>query len=103
MALISKENTIEESVRCLRKLPEDGGIVLFSYKRNRSVTILKSPDRGYQLVENGYNRKEYEVSTIAALQKKLKSLINREFRRSRKIRLYKISTPEDLSKNYQKI
>lgn len=58
-----------------------------TYKRNRLVRFVKLSDSRFRIHEAGYRVETFEASS-SKMRKLLKSLIKREFPRSRKIRLY---------------
>ena len=102
MALINKDAALREALRIIEKCREDSGVELLSYKRNRTVALIRRAGSAVSVRENGYLVEECTVC-LQELPKLLKSCIHREFPRSRKIRLYKISDPEDLERTRQKI
>lgn len=102
MALINIGSILNESIRVLRKAGESGGVGLFSYKRNRRVVLVKLTNETCLIKENGYVQQE-KVVKITAVEKDLRSIIKREFPRSRKIRLYKFSNEDELKTEYKKI
>ncbi len=102
MALINITTLLTEVKRTLKKISFPGGIELLSYKRNRGIAILPQEDLTCVIKEFGYREQE---KTIPAdrLAKELKTMIKREFPRSRKVRLIKISHPSELERIHQKI
>ncbi|MFW6324868.1 MAG: hypothetical protein ACOC0U_07375 [Desulfovibrionales bacterium] len=69
-------------------------IDLRTYKRNRSVVIIRRGPDTFQLEERGYEANTFEVSS-KGLVKILKILLKREFPRSNKIRLYQLGRYEE--------
>jgi hypothetical protein len=65
-----------------------------SYKRNRSVLFVKLDASHVFIVEDGFEKNEFQVA-LDALPKLLKKLLKREFPRSRKIRLYDLGLYDD--------
>ena len=102
MALISIDNIRQETLRSLKKSQPEGGVILLSYKRNRSLALIKINANCFRLLENGYLQEENLVS-LDQLEKKLKTCIKREFPRSRKVRLVKFTSTAELEKQRQKI
>ncbi len=102
MALINIDNALHEVKRKLKKCEIKGGLELMSYKRNRTVAIVKEEDGRFTVLENGYEKAEQRF-VEDELIKKLKSIIKREFPRSRKIRIFKFSNPIELERIHQKI
>ena len=95
MALINIDSVLRNLLPKLEKLDPPQGLVLLSYKRNRSIAVLLLGDDTFLVRERGY-REEEKVVAKAELQKYLKALMKYEFPRSRKIRLYQIDKPKDL-------
>jgi hypothetical protein len=75
---------------------------ILSYKRNRGIEILLRDSDTIWVRERGYVEEEYLIDR-EGLPKLLKSLLKREFPRSRKIRLYQISSPEELGQTRKKL
>jgi hypothetical protein len=86
----------------LKKIEAPGGIELLSYKRNRSIAIIKKGATLVEVREDGYVRQVLEL-TPEQLGKELKTMIKREFPRSRKIRVFKFADPQELARERQKI
>lgn len=101
MALVNKTSVIKDSLRMLKKCPVSSGIGLFSYKRNRKVYLRKKETGQILLREEGYITEERIIET-EKLEKELRTIVKREFPRSRKIRLYRMGEDE-LELSYQKI
>ncbi|MBM9537568.1 hypothetical protein [Desulfobulbus alkaliphilus] len=93
---------ISDSLRALKKIQPPGGIELLSYKRNRGIALIKKQDDLVEIREHGYEEQVLEV-TIDKLEKELKTMIKREFPRSRKVRLIKFADPRELERERQKI
>ncbi|MBC8208877.1 MAG: hypothetical protein H8E79_06905 [Desulfobulbaceae bacterium] len=71
----------------LKKLSVGQRLELWTFKKDRSLIIVKLADDMLQVVENGYARAEYMVAS-AQLKKLLKTLLKKEFPRSNKVHLY---------------
>jgi len=71
----------------LDKLPSGHALDLRTYKRNRSVIIVKRSDDTYRIIEDGFSRDRFTVPA-GKLKKTLQKLLKKEFPRSRKVRLY---------------
>ena len=102
MALINIDNVLHEVKRKLKSCAIGGGLELMSYKRNRTIAIVKEEDGRFFVIENGYEKAE-QLVVEDELLKKLKPIIKREFPRSRKIRIFKFSTSSELERIHQKI
>lgn len=102
MALVNIDTALRDAVKIMHTRPENGGVELLSYKRNRTVALTRSSDSTIRIQENGYVIEDVEIA-MSELSKKLKTIIKREFPRSRKIRFFKFSSPEELNRIRQKI
>jgi hypothetical protein len=103
MSLVNIGTVLAHALRLLDKTGPPGGIELLSYKRNRTVTILHNGHSGmYYFRERGYEEQDLTV-TARELPRLLKSAIRREFPRSRKVRIFKITDPDQLDRDRQKI
>jgi len=102
MALINKDAVLKDCLRTLKKVKVHEGIELLSYKRNRTIGIIKLSEDRFLVKENGYVIEEL-VIPLAKLAKILKLKIKREFPRSRKVRLFRFHDPVELDREKQKI
>ncbi|NDV22923.1 hypothetical protein [Desulfovibrio sp. JC022] len=93
--MIDKASAIENIMRKLKKIPAGQGLDLRTYKRDRSVAIMRTGVDSFSVVENGFDNEQFEED-FKGLKKLLKKLLKREFPRSNKIRVYDISE-RDLS------
>ncbi len=91
--MVNKENLISLLRPRLKKLKIGQGIDLRTYKRNRSVLILKIDEETFKFVERGFFEEEFIVKE-RDLEKYIKRMLKREFPRSHKIRLYSVSGDE---------
>lgn len=105
MALIPIQSALATAMKALDTLPENGAIVLFSYKRNRKIIIIKRDTKTRDLIEDGYvkQKKRMKNKSNKSIEKELKTVIKREFPRSRKVRLYKFANIIEFHDSYQKI
>ena len=96
--MIDKTNIIETVLQKMKGLAVGHHLDLRTYKRDRSVVIVKGKDDSYLVVEDGFYKEKYEVKH-GKLKRLLKSLLKKEFPRSNKIRLYVMGAydPEDHS------
>lgn len=101
MALVSIDLVISQTIKFLDLAPTGGGVELMSYKRNRTIAIIKNL-KDLTVIENGYEENNITIS-YEALAKDLKKRIKREFPRSRKVRLVKFSDISELERVRQKI
>ncbi len=85
--MIDKTRIVDAVCERLKTLPVSHCLDLRTYKRNRSVMITKLAEDDLLVVENGYFKERFQVKP-EKLRKLLKTLMKKEFPRSRKIRLY---------------
>ena len=85
--MIDKTKIIETVRERLEKLPLGHYIDLKTYKRNRTVIIVKVDEKKLLVIENGYFKDRFLI-TPDKLKKLLNILLKKEFPRSKKIRLY---------------
>ena len=85
--MIDKTRIIDTVLERLKRLPVSHYLDLRTYKRNRSVVIVKMAEEDLLVIENGFFKERFRVRP-EKLKKLLKSLMKKEFPRSRKIRLY---------------
>lgn len=102
MALINIASILNETLRILNQTTPPGGVELLSYKRNRGIAIVKIGTDEIRLLERGYQEQTMDIS-LPQLSKVLKSMIKREFPRSRKVRMIKFQDPKTLERTRQKI
>ena len=75
------------------KLGVGQGLDLRTYKRDRSVAVVRQGEDAFEVREDGFDQKTH-VSDLKGLKRLLKKLLKREFPRSRKIRLHPLSPGE---------
>ena len=85
--MIDKTKIVDTVFERLPKLPENHYLDLRTYKRNRSVIIVKKADEDLLVIQDGYEKQRFKIK-VAKLKKLLKTLLKKEFPRSNKIRLY---------------
>lgn len=102
MALVNISTVLADTRRTLKKIDPPGGIELLSYKRNRGIAIIKKENGEIEIREHGYKEQCLRISQDK-LAKELKTMLKREFPRSRKVRLIKFDDPGELDRLYQKI
>lgn len=85
--MIDKTKIVDTVVERLKKLPVSHYLDLRTYKRNRSVVIVKQAEDDLLVIEDGYFKERFRVGP-EKLKRVLKALLRKEFPRSRKIRLY---------------
>lgn len=102
MALVNKSVILSYTLRELQKTPLSSCVGLYSYKRNRKVIICKNSAQTYHIVVDGYVVSEKEINK-KSVEKELRTIIKREFPRSRQIRFYRLSVADSEKIDYQKI
>jgi len=85
--MIDKTKIIDAVCERLEKLPLGHYLDLKTYKRNRTVMIVKVDVKELLVIEDGYFKDRFLI-TPDKLRKLLKTLLRKEFPRSQKIRLY---------------
>lgn len=85
--MIDKTKIIDAVCERLEKLPLGHYIDLKTYKRNRTVIIVKIDEKALLVIEDGYFKNRFLI-TYDKLKKLLKTLLKKEFPNSKKIRLY---------------
>jgi hypothetical protein len=102
MALLNREAVVKKIVMAITKLEASHGFEILSYKRDRGIDILRMGEESVWIREHGYREEDFELP-ITELAKRLKSLIKYEFPRSRKLRVYQISCPDELNRPRKKL
>jgi hypothetical protein len=85
--MIDKTKIIDTVLERLEKLPLGHYLDLKTYKHNRTVIIVKIDEKKLMVIEDGYFKDRFLIKPDK-LKKLLKTLLKREFPRSKKIRLY---------------
>jgi len=85
--MIDKTKIIDTVLERLEKLSLGHYLDLKTYKRNRTVIIVKIDEKKLMVIEDGYFKDRFLIKPDK-LKKLLKTLLKREFPRSKKIRLY---------------
>jgi hypothetical protein len=94
MALINMGAIPKQIITLLNK--NIHGVELLTYKRNRGITITKDERCLLHVSERGYHEEQWVIDQTS-LPKLLKTLLKREFPRSRKARLYQLKSPEEFN------
>lgn len=87
--MIDKDSAIETVMRKLKKIQVGCGLDLRTYKRDRSVIIMRSAEDSFSVIEDGFCKESFSVD-FKGMKKLLKKLVKVEFPRSNKIRVYEI-------------
>lgn len=102
MSLVNIDSLQRHVLQILAKTKAPAGVELSSYKRNRSIAVSILPDQQVSIRENGYIEQEMRVER-KELPKLLKTMIKREFPRSRKVRVHKFLDPLELDRPRKKL
>ena len=102
MALINIDMVQKKVLSLLKGMEPPRGVDILSYKRNRGITLLLINKNYIGVRERGYCDQDLKVDK-ENLPKLLKSMIKREFPRSRKVRLYQLAGPEEIDTPRKKL
>nr|WP_321513651.1 hypothetical protein [uncultured Pseudodesulfovibrio sp.] len=81
---------IPNTLTRLKKLAPGSGLELLTYKRDRSIHIVKSDDDAFIITESGFQENVFS-SDLKSMKKLLRTLLKREFPRSNKVRVQEFS------------
>ncbi len=84
--MLDKATAVQKVLRCLRKMEIGDSLELLTWKKDRSLLLVKQSGEKVVVVERGFVEEEYQVE-FNKLKKLLKSLLKREFPCSHKIRI----------------
>ena len=98
MSLVPINSVLRHTLQLLAKIDPPGGLELLSYKRNRTVAILVLENDLVQVRERGYVNQTITIPR-AQLNRTLKSMIKKEFPRSRQVRVFKLSDPGQVDRD----
>jgi hypothetical protein len=102
MALVNIESVQQRILDQLKKTPEGQGFEILSYKRNRGISLIRTGTNLVNVRERGYRERRITV-TLTVLPKILRSMMNTEFPRSRKVRVYRLASAEAADREMKKI
>jgi len=85
--MIDKTKIIDAVTERLKNLPTRHYLDLRTYKRNRSILIVKMDEDDLLIIEDGFFKERFRINSDK-LRKLLSALLKKEFPRSHKIRLY---------------
>jgi len=85
--MIDKSAVIRTVLERLAKLPVGHYLDLRTYKRDRSVIIIKGEGEDLLVIEDGFYHESFMIKT-GGLKGLMKKLLKKEFPRSNKVRLY---------------
>ncbi|WP_031482807.1 hypothetical protein [Maridesulfovibrio frigidus] len=87
--MIDKASAIETILRKLKKTQVGRGLDMRTYKRDRSLVIMRTGDDSFSVAQDGFAKERF-ATDFKGLKKLLKKLVKQEFPRSNKIRIYEI-------------
>lgn len=85
--MVDKDVFLKVILKKAEKLPLGHYLDIRTYKRNRSVLLIREEEDLFRIIENGFYQNEFRV-TFKELKKIFKKLLKIEFPRSHKIRIY---------------
>ena len=98
LPVIDKTKASEAVLERLEELPVGHYLELRTYKRNRSLYIVKKGEDDFLIIEDGYVKERFCVGHDK-LKKSLATLLRKEFPRSHKVRLYVMGMFKEEAKN----
>ena len=98
MSMLDIKHFTKTPVERLRKLNIGDKIVLLTYKKDRKIIITKNDDNTYDVLEDGFEIKEFLAVEHSKLEKLLKQLQYVEFPRSNKYFMEIIPVPKKQNK-----
>ena len=87
--MISKDNIINVLEKKIEKLPVNHCLDIRTYKRNRGVLIIKESITKLHIIENWFEKHIFNIF-LKDFKKTFKTILKREFPRSRKVRVYNL-------------
>ena len=84
--MLDKATAVQEVLRRLRKMEAGDSLELLTWKKDRSLLLVKQSENEVVIYERGFIEEEYLVN-FNKLKKLLKTLLKREFPRTYKIRV----------------
>lgn len=84
--MLDRATAVQDVMRRLQKMESGDFLELLTWKKDRSLLLIKQKDDDLLVYERGFVEEEYRVK-YSKLKKLLKTLLKREFPRSHKIRV----------------
>ena len=84
--MLDKATAVQEVIRRLQKMDVGDSLELLTWKKDRSLLLVKQGVDKVVVYERGFVEDEYQVD-FSKLKKLFKTLLKREFPRSHKIRV----------------
>ncbi|MGB9755543.1 MAG: hypothetical protein ACPLXO_01555 [Desulfurella sp.] len=98
--MIEKENFLSIIEKKAKQLEEGQYLDIRSYKRNRSVLLIKLKDK-YRIIENGFRKIDLSID-YSNLKGVFKTIERIEFPRSHIVRIYKMDNFDEAKINLQR-
>ncbi len=89
MSMLDKATAVQEVLRRMKKMDSGESLELLTWKKDRSLLLVKQSRDEIYVYERGFVEQEYRVAA-GKLKKLLKTLLKREFPRSHKIRMMRL-------------
>ncbi|UZP69073.1 hypothetical protein N1030_08920 [Desulfovibrio mangrovi] len=97
--MIDKTTLIATVLQRAAKLERGHCLDVRTYKRNRSVALVRTGYDAFTVIEDGFEQERWEEVSMEKLKRLLKQLLKKEFPRSHKVRLYTMSSYEEANVN----
>jgi len=97
--MIDKTTLIATVLQRAERLEIGHCLDIRTYKRNRSVAIVRTGKDAFRVIEAGFESGQWEDVSSERLKRLLKTLLKKEFPRSHKVRLYTLPSYEDANVN----
>ena len=92
--MIDMGRVLPTVVSRLRTSPVGHGLEMRTHKRDRSIAVVRIGEDAYRIEEDGFARRCLE-SDAKGSKRILRTLLKREFPRSRKVRISPLAAPDD--------
>lgn len=85
--MVEKAAVISVVLARLKKCTDGDTLELLTWKRDRSLRVMKGAENTFLVVEDGFVCEEFCVQ-MGRLPRLLRTIVKREFPRSRKVRMH---------------
>ncbi len=85
--MINKETFLKVLMERIEKLPKGHYLDIRSYKRNRSIFVIRKGQDNFFVIENGFYQDKFHVK-FDEIRRLFRKLLKKEFPLSHKIRVY---------------
>jgi hypothetical protein len=97
--VIDKTTLITTVLQRADKLETGHCLDIRTFKRNRSVALIRTGVDAFTVIEDGFGQERWEDVSADKLKRLLKQLLKKEFPRSHKVRLYTLPSYEEANVN----